>query len=207
MRRIYVVTHTEAEHHVQGVVGGWYDSHLTATGRRDAQRVADRLAELIEDRPVSIWSSDLARTTQTADPIAERLGSTIRADARLREMSQGEAGGKPSSWYLERVAPPPEHDRLDHVSFAGAESTRTVVTRVYDAMAEIVADPSPTTVIVTHGHAMTFVIAAWIAMPPESAGYVSFGAAPGGITLLEEDDLSRSRAVRWLNDTRHLRET
>lgn len=33
-RSIYVVAHPEATHHVDGVVGGWHDSDLTAQGRR-----------------------------------------------------------------------------------------------------------------------------------------------------------------------------
>ena len=106
MRRIDVVTHTEAEHHVQGLVGGWYDSHLTEAGRRDAERVADRLATHI-DGPVALWSSDRHRTMETAAPITERLGSPIRADERLREMSYGDAGGRPQAWLDERFVPAP----------------------------------------------------------------------------------------------------
>ncbi len=29
MRRIYVITHPEATHHVENRVGGWYDSDLS----------------------------------------------------------------------------------------------------------------------------------------------------------------------------------
>jgi probable phosphoglycerate mutase len=203
VQRIYVVTHAEAEHHVQGLVGGWYDSHLTEAGRRDAELVADRLASLI-DGPIPLWSSDLRRSMETASPIAERLGTPIRADARLREMSQGDAGGKPQAWLDERFVPAPDDDRLDHVSMPGGESKRTVVTRIYDAMATIVADPSPTKVVVTHGYAMTFVIAAWIAMPVEATGFVNIRSTPGGITLLEEDDVFRNRALRFVDDTSHL---
>ena len=33
MKTLYVVTHPEATHHVERVVGGQFDSDLTATGR------------------------------------------------------------------------------------------------------------------------------------------------------------------------------
>ena len=61
MRTIHVVTHPEATHHVEGRVGGWYDSDLTAVGKRDAAAViADALyshvphaaaIEVIADQP------------------------------------------------------------------------------------------------------------------------------------------------------------
>jgi broad specificity phosphatase PhoE len=37
---IYVVAHTQSEHHVQKLVGGWYDSELTEFGRLQADAVA-----------------------------------------------------------------------------------------------------------------------------------------------------------------------
>ena len=36
MKEIYVVTHTQATHHVDRLVGGWFDSELTEKGRTDA---------------------------------------------------------------------------------------------------------------------------------------------------------------------------
>ena len=36
---IYLVAHGEARHHVEGLVGGWYDSDLTELGQRQAQAV------------------------------------------------------------------------------------------------------------------------------------------------------------------------
>lgn len=38
MRHLYVVTHTEATHHVDNIVGGWHDSQLTPNGKRAARR-------------------------------------------------------------------------------------------------------------------------------------------------------------------------
>ncbi len=36
MRNLYVVTHPEATHHVDGLVGGQFDSELTTRGLRQA---------------------------------------------------------------------------------------------------------------------------------------------------------------------------
>ena len=52
--------------------------------------------------------------------------------------------------------------------------------------------------------ALTFVIAAWIKMPIDSAGYVSFPARSGSITHLKEDDYWQNRAVVSLADVSHL---
>ena len=52
--------------------------------------------------------------------------------------------------------------------------------------------------------AMTFVVAAWIRMPIEATGHINIRASSGGITLLQEDDFLRNRALRYVNDTTHL---
>jgi len=93
MKEIFIVTHTQATHHVDRLVGGWFDSELTAKGLNDAKACGRRLHELELDG-VPIYSSDLTRTRQTAQAIAECLGSPIETDARLREMSFGTAGGR-----------------------------------------------------------------------------------------------------------------
>ncbi|MFV8247192.1 histidine phosphatase family protein [Mycolicibacterium peregrinum] len=59
-RKLYVVTHPEAGHHVEGLVGGWYDSDLTAKGLRDAHSVAEALREQVPGTAaVKVVSSDV----------------------------------------------------------------------------------------------------------------------------------------------------
>jgi probable phosphoglycerate mutase len=75
---IYVVAHTQSEHHVQKLVGGWYDSELTEFGRLQADAVAERLASILGREPeVEIFSSDLRRAAQTAEPVGRRLGRDV----------------------------------------------------------------------------------------------------------------------------------
>ncbi|WP_068053253.1 histidine phosphatase family protein [Nocardia xishanensis] len=207
MRKVYVVTHPEATHHVDRVVGGWFDSELTAAGTRAAAAIGVALrARIPEDADVRMYSSDLLRTAQTAEAVGEALGVTPILDARLREKSYGEAGGRPQEWLDRRFVPPPAvGERLRHdEGIAGAETKMSLAQRIYAAMGEILDDPREHQVIVTHGGAMTFVIAAWIGMPIESAGYVAFRAASGSITVLTEDDFFHNREVSSLGDTRHL---
>jgi len=68
VKDIFVVTHTEATHHLADIVGGWHDSHLTARGLSQAEAVLEHLGALIGRRDVEIYSSDLRGASQTAAP-------------------------------------------------------------------------------------------------------------------------------------------
>ncbi|MER5257304.1 MULTISPECIES: histidine phosphatase family protein [unclassified Streptomyces] len=207
MRTLYVVTHPQATHHVEGVVGGWHDSRLTPTGVRAAASIAEALRGVIPDgAEVDLFSSDLQRTRQTAQEVAELFGVKLFLDRRLREKSYGAAGGRPQEWLDRRFVPPPAvGERMDHdEGVEGAETKAQWAQRIYAAMDEILRRAREHQIIVTHGGSLTFVVASWIKMPIESASYASFRAPPGSITTLREDDFFHNRQVVSLGDTRHL---
>jgi broad specificity phosphatase PhoE len=65
---------------------GFRDTPLNETGRRQAAE----LAETVADRGiVSLWSSDLARASETAEIVGAHIGLPVRLDARLREANRG----------------------------------------------------------------------------------------------------------------------
>lgn len=206
MRYVYLVKHPEAQHHVEGLVGGWYDSLLTARGEQQAERIGETLASKIGAHPVEIISSDLKRAHHTAERIAARFSATVRTDPRLREKSYGEADGRPQSWLTDRRIPPPESgNRLDHQDGPqGAETLRTLVERLYPALDDVLRSPVDHQIIVSHGTASSYLIAAWIGMPLESTDRVFFRTAAGGITTLLRHDWHFSQQVVQLNDTQHL---
>ncbi|MFI6474861.1 histidine phosphatase family protein [Streptomyces sp. NPDC050516] len=207
MRTLYVVTHPEATHHVEGVVGGWHDSRLTPTGIRAAASIAQALrAQIPDGAEVDLFSSDLQRTRQTAEQVAELFRVRPILDRRLREKSYGEAEGRPQKWLDRRFVPPPAvGERMDHdEGVEGAETKAEWAQRIYTAMDEILRRPREHQIIVTHGGSLTFVVASWIRMPIESAGYASFRAPSGSITTLREDDFFHNRQVVSLGDTHHL---
>jgi len=201
MKEFYIVTHTQATHHVDRLVGGWYDSELTAKGIADAKACGLRLHELHLDG-VPIYASDLARTRQTAKAIADRLGSSVRYDNRLREMSFGRAEGLPVDDVGSAIVSSDGDNRLDYRNIYGCETKRELATRLYDVMEEVI--PNERAIICTHGYAATFLIACWIRMPIESVGYVNFRVRSGSITCLDQDDVHSNRAVRYLGDMSHL---
>jgi probable phosphoglycerate mutase len=207
IRTLYVVTHPEATHHVERVVGGQFDSELTDRGKRQAAAIAERLAEMVPSHEVvELFTSDLRRTAQTAEAIASRLDLRPVLMSDLREKSYGVAGGRPQQWLDDRfVPPPPVGERMHHdEGVEGAETKAELAQRTYRAVEQILARDCAHQIVVTHGGTMTFVVCAWIRMPIEAAGYASFRSTSGGITVLREDDHFRNRAVKSLNDTAHL---
>ena len=202
---IYLVAHGQSRHHVEGLVGGWYDSDLTELGERQAKAVARRIAELVGQAPVEIYSSDLRRAAQTAAPIGQALQAKVTHWSDLRERSYGVAGGHPDAWLEERFVPAPEDRRLDHRDgLDEAETKREFATRIYRAMDQIARSPASTQVVVTHGYAVTFAIAAWIRMPLEAVGWVNFRSSAAGVSRLSQDDRYLNRNVLSLNDVGHL---
>lgn len=207
MRTIHVVAHPEATHHVEKVVGGWHDSRLTPAGRSAAVAIARSLrAQIPQTASVTVISSDLLRASQTAEEVSSLFGVGPILDRRLREKSYGDAEGRPQQWLDQRFVPPPAvGDRMGHhEGVRGAETRGECAQRVYTAMEEILGRDCEHQIIVTHGFALTFVVAAWIKMPFESLGSVSFRAPSGSITTLREDDFFHNRQVVNLGDTRHL---
>jgi probable phosphoglycerate mutase len=207
MRRLVVVTHPEATHHVDDLVGGWYDSTLTDRGHRQARRIAGALSSLTD---ATVVSSDLARCRDTAAPLAETLGCGVHYLAALREKSYGAGEGRPDAWFRQRFTPPPAvGDRLGHDEGLGAEPFGDFARRVYAAMDGVVdglveSAVHGTTVVVTHGGTATVVIAHWLRLPVESLDYARFRVTPGSITELQEDDYFHNRTLVSLNGTRHL---
>jgi probable phosphoglycerate mutase len=208
MRHIYLVTHAEAQHHVDGIVGGWHDSELTALGRLQAERIAEALASSIGPQPVEIYSSDLRRATQTAERIARRFSGEVQTDARLRERSNGEADGRPQAWLAERRIPLPEYgDRLGHHDGpVGAETRMALIERLYPALDDILSRPATNQIVVSHGSASSYLIAAWIGMPMTSTDRVFFPLTSGSITTLLRNDTHHSHQVVSLNETQHLQD-
>ena len=206
LKDLFVVTHTESIHHVENKVGGWYDTDLTPRGQRDAEATAERLAMLVGQRPVEIHSSDLLRASQTAEAIAQRFGVSVTETAALREISYGVAGGQPQEWLDARYRPAPDDDRLDYdCGIEGAETRRDVATRVFPCVDAILDRPCAAQIIVTHGFTLSMVIAAWMKIPIDASGFLSFPAKSGSITHLRQDDFFRSRAVISLADASHLK--
>ena len=207
MTTIYVVTHPQATHHTEGLVGGWYDSVLTDRGIRHAQQIAVELHRRIRaahrDQALRLVSSDLTRSRQTADAIAEVLGGSVEYDERLREQHNGIAEGQPVGTHPYEPIPA-TGDRMHFVSGPGVETRAAWAQRVYAAMAAILKHPEETTIVVTHGGTLTYVVASWLGIPLDAVDRVKFKASAGSITVLHDEDVHHDHVVAELNSTDHL---
>jgi probable phosphoglycerate mutase len=84
--RLCLVRHGETEWNAEGRVQGQLDIPLSVIGLAQAKATAQALAGESFD---ALWSSDLVRVRQTAEPTAALLKKEIFLDPRLRERHYG----------------------------------------------------------------------------------------------------------------------
>jgi len=138
MKNLIVVSHTQSLHHIDKKVGGWYDVGLTELGRSQAKATAIEVSSMLEGNTAKLFSSDLKRAYETAEWISATISTPIDPISGLREISYGEAEGKPQKWLDDRFAyPPKEGNRLDHIVCEGAESRRRFAERIYTSMEKV----------------------------------------------------------------------
>src|SRR5260370_9576666 len=65
---------------------GHSDPSLSVQGREQIPSIIQRLSQVV---PREIWSSDLRRATETAEPIAKNFGLDYATSPALREMNFG----------------------------------------------------------------------------------------------------------------------
>lgn len=138
-----------------------YDTPLSDTGREQAALVGARLAG--EGPFAALYTSDLARTMETAAAISARLGLEPIPDPRLRELDTGDWKG---SMYTDIEQQYPGH-RERWISaggverLPGGESTADVIERVTAAFNDIVTrHPGERVIAVSHGWALALLLAA-----------------------------------------------
>lgn len=198
MQTIYLVTHCEASHSVEGKVGGWFDSELTMRGRKQASELSKRLEEWTDLQSLDVYSSDLKRAVQTAEILIKNTSLRPQLDPRIREMSFGSHEGMSQAEHRHSMNPVSKAgDRLEHRICPGAESRREVAERVAEFVEEVMQNDR-NKLIVTHGFAASFLIAAFQKIEVTSQGYLNYDLRPGSIILLEVDDLFANRTVKWI---------
>jgi 2,3-bisphosphoglycerate-dependent phosphoglycerate mutase len=180
------------------LVDGRSDPPLDPQGRKEADLVAERLAD--ED-VAAIYVTPLRRTAETAAPLAARLGLTPNVEPGLVEVHLGEwEGGVFRVKFAERDPRALQmytDERWDVIP--GAESNAVVEARVRDAIGRIAAaHPDQRAVVVTHGG----MIATIVSLATGSRPFAFLGADNGSLThLVVTPD---QWIVRRYNDTGHL---
>jgi broad specificity phosphatase PhoE len=145
---LLLVRHGETDWNADGRLQGQTDRPLSDFGRRQAQRLADELAD---EELEAIYASDLSRARQTAEILGGRLGLAIVLDPDLREKDWGTWEGLTA---IER----------DRVEFVG-ESTEAHQERTLRALRRIAErHPGGRVLVVTHGGSMRRVQTAALGM-------------------------------------------
>jgi probable phosphoglycerate mutase len=90
MTEIWLIRHGETDWNRARRLQGWQDTPLNAHGQNQAGRLAERLQHDARNSPFdALYSSDLQRTLQTAEPAAARLDLRVRPEPGLRERCYG----------------------------------------------------------------------------------------------------------------------
>jgi arylsulfatase A-like enzyme/broad specificity phosphatase PhoE len=144
---ITFVRHGNTDFNREQRAQGQIHNPLNDTGRAQARRVGERLAE--EEWDV-LMTSDLLRARETAEIISAAIGVPIaRVDTRVREIDKGQITYTVES---ERIAKwGPDWKKLD----LGEESDEAIRKRAVSFVNEVVAKyPGKKVLVVSHGYTM-----------------------------------------------------
>lgn len=209
---LYLIRHAEAHTNVNpgGLVAGMRgDLGLTGLGRRQAERLRDRLAsgEIAAD---VLIASTLPRARETAEILAPALGLPIIFDDDVQEMRVGEADGLLWTEMQERHGIPNFRKQPFRPLFPGGENWGQFVLRVGGALDRIASEHAGKAVIVvTHGG---FVDASFLAnfgigtlVQPQTELYTHNTSITAWERHTHDDGSVRWRLVRY-NDDFHVRD-
>lgn len=153
---IVIVRHAESVANTQGIYQGrTYDTELSDLGKKQAKALAIRLKLFGARR---IITSPLKRTHQTAQVIAEEVGSEVKIDEGIIETSHGVWEGKHKDWirgnysdlYNMWLQSPSK------VTFPGGEVYMDTVKRTLNFLEN--TDFEPNSVVVTHDNILRAMI-------------------------------------------------
>ncbi|MGH9942828.1 MAG: histidine phosphatase family protein [Pyrinomonadaceae bacterium] len=202
--RIFLIRHGQSEGNAAQRFGGHTPTPLSPRGRAEAEATARALAS---EGIAAIYSSDLLRAVQTAEPLAASLGLEIIKTPAFRERSVGHMEGLSFQEAAETY--PEEYAALLRRDFervlTGGESCRQLLDRAAVSLdAAIERHRGETIAIFSHtGTICILVLHLMGALDASTLRPVWIATANCGITRasVRTDGFVRVQAV---NDTRHL---
>ncbi|CAN5219460.1 alpha-ribazole phosphatase [soil metagenome] len=137
--RLYLIRHGQSAGNAEGRFGGHGPTPLSDLGREQAERTAKLLAK---EGISAIYSSDLLRAVQTAEPLAKLLDLSINASPAFRERNVGVLEGLTFDESRERF--PRDYyaliNRNIHHVITDGESYRQLLKRITDEIEGIIRD-------------------------------------------------------------------
>lgn len=203
MKRIITIQHTQSEHHINGMIGSWTNWNLTELGEKQAKIIAENLVETLNITKPIIYSSDLNRAKQTAEPLSEFLTQKIYLKKELRERNLGEAVGKSIAWVNQHKEK--DESTVDDRLFPSAESKKDAWYRLQPFFKEIVADHDEgTLIIVSHGDLLSLFLSMVLDFNIEDLSHYVISGSPGSVSIIDIDEQGK-RIIRRLNDRSFLK--
>ena len=180
---IILTMHSQTQWNVEGRIQGQIDTPLNENGRQMSLALRNRLAN---EQITAIYTSDLRRAIETAEPLATAKGLRIQTDMRLREKR------------FRRVVNNSEYPLLPYPR--AFETWNDVQARMIEVMGEIVkGNPGGRVFVVSHSGATEMFINYVIEQTADKRGY------EGKRTAFNELVWKNDRwSIVSLNDIRHL---
>jgi alpha-ribazole phosphatase len=163
--QLILIRHGETEWNRDRRIQGHTDIALSACGHEQARQLGIRLAR----EPIrAIYSSDLARARQTAEPLAETLSLPIHTTPLLREVGFGAWEGltvsevearwpdEYAAWRQDSITyRPPDGERIEELQRRSLASVAEILT----------AHPGETVAIIGHGGSVKSILCGLMGFP------------------------------------------
>ena len=187
MTTIIFVRHGQSTANLDRVFAGHTDVPLTELGYKQAQNTANFLKSY---QISAIYSSDLMRSMQTAEPTGKMHNLPVIPDRELREIFAGEWEGRAYEELVEKFAQSFATWRFDcgRAHPEGGESTLELGERIYREVDRLIdLHRGECFVIFTHATPIRLMRAKWEGYPPEELKNVEF-CANASVSIVEYDD-------------------
>lgn len=201
MTRIYLIRHAQSEGNLYRRILGWYDGRLTELGRKQAAALEVRFRK----EPIhAVYTSDLSRARETAQPLSQAKKLTARPDPAFREIDLGELTNIP---YGDLIY---HHPDLYHAFFSyspqwspkGGESFQQVADRIVPAFFRVAAGhPEQTVAVFSHAMAIHCLQAALRGKHPAEVTDLPLGENTAVSCYEVQEDKFR---ILFENDASHL---
>ena len=193
MKSIIAIQHPQSQHHGTNMIGSWTDWELSDLGKEQAQSIGKKLSAELRGQGYVIFSSDLLRAKQTAEPLARYMGCSAIYCPNLREINLGEAVGKTKQWAAENTTVGWSESALDVPQFPGAETWRELWNRVELINNALIINDASHIIVVSHGITLSVLRCIWLGDRIKSQ--VNLGNA-GGVSFLHMDDSGVRSIIR-----------
>ena len=200
MGRLYIIRHGETEWNSQGRIQGHTDIPLSGAGRQQAQYTAERLKNVNFD---IAYSSDLSRTSETAEIILGKRNIQVNTLTSLREYNKGVFEGLHRTEYSLTYPDQYQASLIKDLDFApeSGESVRQVHDRVSEFGTFITSEhPNEDILIAGHGGSLRALVVHLLSLSMET----TWNLATSNCSLTIIYTYPNGNVLHLYNDTSHL---